>query len=68
MNKKYIKKAKEIIDLYNEGSDLDEETEHVLLDCADEHGERLHTASTQKWFINAVAENLYALDCFIKEL
>ena len=64
MKAKYMINAAEIIGWYREGSDLTEEQEHVLYDCAAEHGQILDNVVHMSWFEKALAENLEALDCF----
>lgn len=57
-----LQRAKAIIDLYVEGSDLTEEQSHVLNDCAAEHGQILDNVIQTSWFRSALAENLEALE------
>lgn len=64
MKRKYLDQASEIIQWYREGSDLTEEQEHVIHDCAAEHGQILDNVVHMSWFKRALAENLEALDCF----
>lgn len=54
-------KAKLLIKLYIEGSDLNEEETHVLHDCASEHGQILDNVVHTSWFCKALQENLNAL-------
>jgi len=61
MKNKYLKKSKEIIKFYLEGSDLSEEESHVLNDCANEHCQILSNVAHTNWFKKALAENLEAL-------
>ncbi len=59
---RHVTKAIQIINLYLEGSDLDEEQEHLLNDTALEHGQILDNVIGAAWFVDAVAENIEVLE------
>lgn len=56
--------ARQLIQWYVEGSDLDDEQLHILHDTASEHGQILDNVVRTQGFLNALTENLWALDCF----
>lgn len=58
----WLEQAREIIQWYVEGSDLDEEQMHLLTDCASEHCQILDNVVHMSWFQRALAENIQALD------
>lgn len=62
VKKTYHYEAADIIQWYIEGSDLSEEQQHLLHDCAAEHAQILDNVVHTPWFLNALAENIEALD------
>lgn len=61
MKRIYLSKAKKIIALYIEGSDLTDEETHVLHDAAVERAQNLDNVVHMAWFAKLLAENLEAL-------
>ena len=59
---KALKKAANIISWYVEGSDLNEEETHLIHDCASEHCQILDNVVSTSWFLEALAENIQALE------
>jgi len=62
MKRAFKIRAQDIIKHYIEGSDLTEEEEHTLHDCANEHGQLLDNVIGAAWFTHALALNLQALE------
>lgn len=60
---KALKAARELIQLYREGSDLTKEQLHVLNDTAAEHCQILDNVVHTTRFRELLAENLKALSC-----
>lgn len=56
-----LRYARALVKWYIEGSDINPEEMHLLIDCATEHDVSLDEAVNYYWFIKALAENIQAL-------